>query len=64
MPKRKCDVCGQICVWRKICVDTSIGAIGMEKWDLIPDPRISSIDLTALRKREFAEFLAKANGGG
>ena len=45
-------------------MDTSIEAIGMEKWDLIPDPRISSIDLTALRKREFAEFLAKANGGG
>ncbi|MBL7118248.1 MAG: hypothetical protein ISS94_05650 [Candidatus Syntrophoarchaeum sp.] len=37
-------------------IDAVIGAIGMEKWGLIPDPRTGSIDLTALRKREFIEF--------
>jgi hypothetical protein len=39
-------------------IDAIIGAIGMEKWGLIPDPRTGKIDLTALRKREFIEFLA------
>lgn len=37
-------------------IDAVIGAIGMEKWGLIPDPRTDSIDLTVLRKREFIEF--------
>lgn len=37
-------------------IDAVIGAIGMEKWGLIPDPRTGAIDLTALRKREFVEF--------
>lgn len=37
-------------------IDAIIGAIGMEKWGLIPDPKTGSIDLTMLRKREFIEF--------
>lgn len=37
-------------------IDAVIGALAMEKWALIPDPRTGSIDLTALRKREFIEF--------
>jgi hypothetical protein len=37
-------------------IDAIIGAMGMEKWGLIPDPSTGSIDLTALRKREFIEF--------
>jgi len=37
-------------------IDAVIGAIGMEKWGLIPDPRTGAIDLTTLRKREFIEF--------
>ena len=37
-------------------IDAIIGAIGMEKWGLIPDPKTGSIDLTTLRKREFIEF--------
>lgn len=37
-------------------IDAVIGARGMEKWGLIPDPRTGAIDLTALRKREFIEF--------
>jgi len=39
-------------------IDAVIGAIGMEKWGLIPDPRSGAIDLTALRKREFIEYLS------
>jgi hypothetical protein len=39
-------------------IDAVIGAIGMEKWGLIPDPRTGSIDLTLLRKREFIEFFS------
>jgi len=38
-------------------IDAVIGAIGMEKWGLVPDPRSGTIDLTALRKREFIEYL-------
>ncbi|RLG32088.1 hypothetical protein DRN97_08190 [Methanosarcinales archaeon] len=37
-------------------IDAIIGAMGMEKWSLIPDPSTGSIDLTALRKRKFIEF--------
>lgn len=37
-------------------IEAVIGAIGMEKWGLIPDPSTGAIDLTALRKREFIEF--------
>jgi len=37
-------------------IDAVIGAIGMEKWGLIPNPRTGEIDLTMLRKREFVEF--------
>ncbi|MGY0287250.1 MAG: hypothetical protein ACUX7D_00570 [Candidatus Methanodesulfokora washburnensis] len=37
-------------------IDAIIGALAMEKWALIPDPRTGGIDLTALRKREFTEY--------
>jgi hypothetical protein len=37
-------------------IDAIIGALAMEKWVLIPDPKTGKIDLTALRKREFTEF--------
>ncbi len=37
-------------------IDAIIGALSMEKWALIPDPKTGLIDLTALRKREFLEF--------
>ena len=37
-------------------IDAIIGAIGTEKWGLIPDPKTGSVDLTALRKREFIVF--------
>jgi hypothetical protein len=37
-------------------IDAIIGAMAMEKWGLIPDPKTGAIDLTLLRKREFIEF--------
>ncbi len=37
-------------------IDAIIGALAMEKWVLIPDPKTGKIDLTALRKREFTEY--------
>jgi hypothetical protein len=37
-------------------IEAIMGAIGMEKWGLIPDPITGSVDLTALRKREFIVF--------
>lgn len=37
-------------------IEAIIGALGMEKLSLIPDPKTSSIDMTMLRKREFIEF--------
>ena len=37
-------------------IDAIIGAVAMEEWGFILDPRTGSIDLTLLRKREFIEF--------
>ena len=37
-------------------IDAIIGAIAMEKWGLIPNPKTGEIDLTVLRKREFTEY--------
>jgi len=37
-------------------IDAIIGALAMEKWVLIPNPKTGEIDLTALKKREFTEF--------
>jgi len=37
-------------------IDAIIGALAMEKWVLIPNPKTGEMDLTALRKREFTEF--------
>lgn len=37
-------------------IDAIIGALAMEKWVLIPNPKTGEIDLTALWKREFTEF--------
>jgi len=37
-------------------IEAIIGALGMENWELISDPKAGSIDLTVLRKREFIEF--------
>jgi hypothetical protein len=37
-------------------IDAIVGALTMEDWVLIPDPKTGKIDLTVLRKREFTEF--------
>ena len=37
-------------------IDAIIGALAMEKWVLMPNPKTGEIDLTALRKRKFTEF--------
>ena len=37
-------------------IDAIIGALVMEEWVLIPNPKTGEIDLTALRKREFTEY--------
>ena len=37
-------------------IDAIIGALAMEKWALIPNPKTGEIDLTALKKREFIEY--------
>jgi hypothetical protein len=37
-------------------VDAIIGALAMEKWALIPNPKTGEIGLTALKKREFTEY--------
>ncbi len=42
-------------------IDAVIGAIGMEKWGLVPDPRSGMIDLTVLRKKEFIEYSVNQN---
>ena len=36
-------------------IDAIIGALAMEKWVLIPNPKTGEIDLTALKRREFTE---------
>jgi len=37
-------------------IDAIIGALAMEKWALIPNPKTGEIDLTALKKRELTEY--------
>ncbi|MEM2619490.1 MAG: hypothetical protein QXR87_04580 [Candidatus Hadarchaeales archaeon] len=37
-------------------IDAIIGALTVEKWGLIPNPKTGEIDLTMLRKREFTEY--------
>jgi len=41
---------------KKRRIDAIIGALAMEKWALIPNPKTGEIDLTALKKREFTEY--------
>jgi hypothetical protein len=37
-------------------VDIVIGALTMEEWEIIPNPKDGTLDLTGLRRREFTEF--------
>ena len=37
-------------------VDVLIGALTMEEWEIIPNPKDASLDLSGLQRREFTEF--------
>jgi len=37
-------------------VDVIIGALTMEEWEIIPNPREGTLDLSGLKRREFTEF--------
>lgn len=37
-------------------IDVLIGALTMEEWEIIPNPKDATLDLTGLKRREFTEF--------
>jgi len=37
-------------------VDVLIGALTMEEWEIIPNPKNGTLDLSGLKRREFTEF--------
>jgi predicted aspartyl protease len=37
-------------------IDAIIGVLTMEKWEIIPNPKDGTLDLTGLKRREFVEF--------
>ncbi|MDI6793554.1 MAG: hypothetical protein QME81_11925 [bacterium] len=37
-------------------LDAIIGALTMEKWEIIPNPKEGTLDLEGLKRREFIEF--------
>ncbi|MEW6685422.1 MAG: hypothetical protein AB1393_04365 [Candidatus Edwardsbacteria bacterium] len=37
-------------------VDIIIGALTMEEWEIIPNPKDATLDLSGLKRREFTEF--------
>ncbi|UCE19434.1 MAG: hypothetical protein JSV84_03555 [Gemmatimonadota bacterium] len=37
-------------------LDVLIGALTMEEWEIIPNPKDATLDLSGLRRREFMEF--------
>ncbi|MEW5768661.1 MAG: hypothetical protein AB1797_13805 [bacterium] len=37
-------------------IDAIIGALTMEKWEIIPNPKEGTLDLEGLKRREFIEF--------
>jgi len=37
-------------------VDAIIGASTMEEWEIIPNPKDGTLDLSGLRRREFTEY--------
>lgn len=37
-------------------IDAIVGALTMEKWEIIPNPRDGTLDLEGLKRREFIEF--------
>ena len=39
-----------------VVVDVLIGALTMEEWEIIPNPKNATLDLSGLKRREFTEF--------
>lgn len=37
-------------------VEVLIGALTMEEWEIIPNPKDATLDLSGLKRREFTEF--------
>ena len=37
-------------------VDAIIGALTMEQWEIISNPKYGTLDLSGLKRREFTEF--------
>ena len=37
-------------------VDVFIGALTMEEWEIIPNPKDGTLDLSGLKRKEFTEF--------
>jgi hypothetical protein len=37
-------------------IDVLIGALTMEEWEIIPNPKDGTLDLAGLKRREFTEF--------
>ena len=37
-------------------IDAIIGALTMEQWEIIPNPKDGTLDLSGLKRREFTEF--------
>lgn len=37
-------------------IDVLIGALTMEEWEIIPNPKDATLDLSGLRRRAFTEF--------
>ncbi len=37
-------------------IDVLIGALTMEEWEIIPNPKDGTLDLSGLKRREFTEF--------
>lgn len=37
-------------------IDALIGALTMEEWEIIPNPKDATLDLSGLKRREFTEF--------
>lgn len=41
-------------------LDILIGALTMEEWEIIPNPKDATLDLSGLKRREFTEFCSVA----
>ena len=40
-------------------INVLIGALTMEEWEIIPNPKDGTLDLSGLKRREFTEFFEK-----